>query len=79
MKVRILWVPPAERVLKPGEVFNLPEDLAARLLAAEEAESVSDDTPAIELPAPEPAAEPEAAEPEPAPEPDPAPPAKSKK
>jgi hypothetical protein len=75
MKVRVLWVPPAEKVLKPGEVFNLPEDLAARLLAAEEAERVSDDTPAIELPA----AEPEAAEPEPAPEPDPAPPAKSKK
>lgn len=41
MKARILWVPPAVRHLTPGKVYNLPQALAATLIAAGEAEEAA--------------------------------------
>lgn len=38
MRVRVLWVPPQERALVCGEVYDLPDDHAQRLLDAGEAE-----------------------------------------
>lgn len=40
MLVRILWVPPQERELKPGEVYDLPGEVAQRLVDLGEAEFV---------------------------------------
>jgi hypothetical protein len=59
MKVRVLWVPPAERLIKCGEVYDLPTAYAEQLIAAGEAEKVAGKTDALPdpRPAPEPAAE----------------------
>ena len=60
MKIRILWVPPHERDLKCGKVYDLANEAEAKsLIAAGEAEAV--DAKADALDDPRPAPEPEAA------------------
>lgn len=76
MKVRVLWVPPAERFLKSGKVYNLADDEAQALISGGEAEKAGDDAEAEDDPRPPPEPEPAAEPGEAAAE---APPAKAKK
>ncbi len=66
MKIRILWVPPHEKLLKSGLVYDLADAGEAKgLIAAGEAEAVDAKTDALDDPRPAPAPEPEAPAPEP--------------
>ena len=58
MKTRILWVPPAERNLKPGLVYDLPKEAVTDLIAKGEAEELAKGDKSEVLPDPRPKPEP---------------------